>query len=383
MDVYHQILRRLEIRTPNNLGNSGQRLKFISRIHLSVVLCLLFKYIIQGDRSLNELTGFPRVTQDHTYNIKVERFFNVSNKRFDSIYKQKREIISRFRNPKKYEIGGKQQLEVRNIGDKELLKKFETFAHYASLGYCLNKDEGDSIAPEINARVVWFENQHKQSELIIYFGARVLNRNEWLKRHWNLIKYPLIEHGSIDEEFLSETATGVKGLKDKILKSREWIEIKKILRINLVGHGLAGVFAVLLQPYLQLMFSHAEYYVYTYGQPRIGDKDFARALSLQKKLFIYRITHADDYVPRMPLKLSFSHHPSEFWIEADCECKIEKVYMCWGPIFSRGYEEESQLCNNQYNKFEDLLHEGYYFKKYMGKCPEDRSHPNPDLDLKF
>lgn len=52
---------------------------------------------------------------------------------------------------------------------------------------------------------------------------------------------------------------------------------------------------------------------YTYGQPRLGNKALATYITNQGSL--YRVTHTDDVVPKLPpASFGFSHPSPEYWI---------------------------------------------------------------------
>ena len=55
-------------------------------------------------------------------------------------------------------------------------------------------------------------------------------------------------------------------------------------------------------------------YLYTYGQPRVGDDDFSNYVFSQIPANYYRVTHYDDTVAHIPPRISgYKHAGHEVW----------------------------------------------------------------------
>jgi triacylglycerol lipase len=78
-------------------------------------------------------------------------------------------------------------------------------------------------------------------------------------------------------------------------------------RLWLTGHSLGGALAKLFALWA-LERGHAVAGVYTFGQPRVGDADFARHYDSLLKPQTFRVVHADDIVPRVPWLLARYRH---------------------------------------------------------------------------
>ncbi|KAG9304565.1 hypothetical protein G9A89_020129 [Geosiphon pyriformis] len=145
------------------------------------------------------------------------------------------------------------------------------------------------------------------------------------------------------------------------------------------GHGEGGVFAALVALEFEEIIPQDQIYVITFGQPRIGDKKFTQYVE-SRLSNIYRITHADDYVPLFFGEIAV-HLNTEYWIpkEEECDC-IEMdltifprfIYECGAPV-----GKENPDCNNQFLeknrktwKF-TTAHNGPYFNYKMGECDDD------------
>ncbi|KJZ72704.1 hypothetical protein HIM_07896 [Hirsutella minnesotensis 3608] len=104
-------------------------------------------------------------------------------------------------------------------------------------------------------------------------------------------------------------------------------------RVTATGHSLGGAVAALAS--LSLIGSGVPATVYTYGQPRVGNKPFADFLDRQVPQFV-RITHANDGVPQIPYMEMGYHHNSGEYHQADD--RPESVVQCEG--------QEPQACIN-------------------------------------
>ncbi|KAJ5223285.1 hypothetical protein N7468_007827 [Penicillium chermesinum] len=85
-------------------------------------------------------------------------------------------------------------------------------------------------------------------------------------------------------------------------------------KLVVTGHSLGGAIAALGGSALR----NAGYQLdlYTYGQPRVGNKALAEYLTNQADY--WRVTHENDIVPRLPPEsFGFSHASPEFWITSD------------------------------------------------------------------
>uniref|UniRef100_A0AC34QPU1 Fungal lipase-like domain-containing protein n=1 Tax=Panagrolaimus sp. JU765 TaxID=591449 RepID=A0AC34QPU1_9BILA len=109
-------------------------------------------------------------------------------------------------------------------------------------------------------------------------------------------------------------------------------------QVWVTGHSLGGAMAsVAASSIVHLGYSTASNLkLYTFGQPRTGDKTFAAA---HDKLIpeSYRVTHKADMVPHVPPEnlLSYFHHQSEVWYNNDMtpgsshvECNADESKKC-------------------------------------------------------
>jgi triacylglycerol lipase len=77
----------------------------------------------------------------------------------------------------------------------------------------------------------------------------------------------------------------------------------------ITGHSLGGALAVLCAAQAALVDGIPVQGVYTFGQPRVGNSDFASTLNAALGSRIYRIVNDRDIVPRVPLfSMKYCHY---------------------------------------------------------------------------
>ena len=89
-----------------------------------------------------------------------------------------------------------------------------------------------------------------------------------------------------------------------------WSEIWTMLReerlfrnLWVTGHSLGGALATLAVAKLRQERGHPVNGLYTFGQPRVGDEDFASRFNQDFGAFTYRFVNNNDVVPRVPTRL--------------------------------------------------------------------------------
>lgn len=85
----------------------------------------------------------------------------------------------------------------------------------------------------------------------------------------------------------------------------------------MIGHSLGAAAATLAAAHVRNTGSHAD--LYSFSSPRVGDPAFARYVGGQDGVSgsNYRVTHRDDWVPKVPLKaMGYLHVADEYWISS-------------------------------------------------------------------
>ncbi|KAG9307846.1 hypothetical protein G9A89_023411 [Geosiphon pyriformis] len=273
-------------------------------------------------------------------------------------------------------------------------------ARYANLGYCLDNNEVGKVIRRKDIKAdVFIDSLDKV--IVAYFKSKVMTVGEWKARNIQLMKFslklPNKKISYIDTKWYTEVRLIREQLFRKInhLLTTEnlYISGKPLPTVYFTGHGIGGALAVLAA----LEFKHAlhndqykfpelvyDIKVVTFGQPRIGSSEFAEYVN--KHLNIFRVTNADDFVPRdVNPRGEFEHHELEYWIsEPDCHCDgsiknpmslIENdkaLFVCRGFKGNRNERTGENLeCNAGQSTSNDRYmasHYGPYFDITMREC---------------
>ena len=93
--------------------------------------------------------------------------------------------------------------------------------------------------------------------------------------------------------------------------------------IWITGHSLGGALAELCAAQAMFVSKIPVQGVYTFGQPRVGNKDFAAAVHEKLGSGIYRFVNDRDIVPRVPLfTMGFCHYGSQRFFDHAGESSI-------------------------------------------------------------
>ncbi|MSQ09607.1 MAG: lipase family protein [Dehalococcoidia bacterium] len=101
----------------------------------------------------------------------------------------------------------------------------------------------------------------------------------------------------------------------KVALLQVWAQIWDYLQANrrgrslwVTGHSLGGALATMAVAKLRLEHDEPVNGLYTYGGPRIGDRDFQRAFDADFERQTYRYVNNSDIVSRIPLRtMAYSH----------------------------------------------------------------------------
>lgn len=87
-------------------------------------------------------------------------------------------------------------------------------------------------------------------------------------------------------------------------------------RIWITGHSLGGALAQICATQTELRDGVPVHAVYTYGQPRVGDEQFARVMNEKLGHKIFRLVNDRDIVPRVPLySMGYRHYGRQFYFD--------------------------------------------------------------------
>ncbi|KAL2151865.1 hypothetical protein VTH82DRAFT_5049 [Thermothelomyces myriococcoides] len=137
-------------------------------------------------------------------------------------------------------------------------------------------------------------------------------------------------------------------------------------KIAVTGHSLGGAVATVTAAHIRAAGYAAD--LYTYGSPRVGNEAFVDFVTKQAGAE-YRITHADDPVPRLPpIWLNYRHTSPEYWIDPD-----DKDQLVVGEIqVCTGYSNTD--CNGGTGGLDTSAH-SWYLQSLGGCAVETLSQP--------
>ncbi|KAG9291966.1 hypothetical protein G9A89_004904 [Geosiphon pyriformis] len=242
------------------------------------------------------------------------------------------------------------------------------------------------MTPGFLAKAKILKRNHFRKDLIIYFRGTsfvfnrttvsrnsVPTREQWKNMMYRMTYFDGAPDAQVEESYFTIFLSGVVALRNLITAASNNLKIyQRFNTITFTGHGLGGVFALFSALSFRHLLKDLKVHVFTYGQPPIGNLEFSRKIgSLIKlqKLESWRITHSDDFVPKLPGPTVQT--PYEIWIDGDCDCsEMEQiVYLCEGPLIL-GVPTESSQCNAKTTTEGERAHFGPYFGHLMGKCPK-------------
>nr|GAT49317.1 predicted protein [Mycena chlorophos] len=125
-----------------------------------------------------------------------------------------------------------------------------------------------------------------------------------------------VHHGFLDA--YNDVAEEIIGIVDGELKKVQAENLKdseERFRIVVTGHSLGGAIASIAAPSLKGALPDTELKLFTFGQPRVGNANFARMVEqLIGVENIFRAVHTWDGVPTMvPRFLGYEHFATEYW----------------------------------------------------------------------
>ncbi|KAG9293404.1 hypothetical protein G9A89_006689 [Geosiphon pyriformis] len=220
-------------------------------------------------------------------------------------------------------------------------------AKYANMAYCGDDTDQEVKLKDVEVNVL---QEPLTKNIFVIFKGNRLTRNQWEKREIRLSRYANSLHGKdtfVDavwnadvNEFLPELISRIErflSTKPEVPNGRTF----GVTKIYSIGHGIGGAYAVLATP---AIYKNLRTYqsntpnqrilvsIVTFGQPRVGLSAFASTMN--REIFIYRVTHTNDFIPRDFLSnFEFQHHEYEYWIaRPDCDCKSSDINQTLKPM---------------------------------------------------
>ncbi len=239
-------------------------------------------------------------------------------------------------------------------------RKFEhkatTFskANLAYLAHCANivykskeeiREELNILGFDVNGSNFFFDYANKEEgvdtqcfiagdseKIIISFRGSEKKLGDWatnkrvIKTNWN-------PSGRVHRGFYRAVDSVWDKLADEILKLRTNNQ-----SLWFTGHSLGGALTTLAAA---LCMNSQEIQsglinIYTFGQPRTGNSDFANFYNSKLKDKTYRVVNNNDLVTRVPFQsMSYSHTGSLKYFSADGELIDDGELSWWGRFWDR------------------------------------------------
>ncbi|KAG9298062.1 hypothetical protein G9A89_018145 [Geosiphon pyriformis] len=271
------------------------------------------------------------------------------------------------------------QFKPKQEGQKYIIRPdqeddFELFARLANGPYCGSDEQIIGFGPHISAYLV--KDRYYKRILISLKGngqeVDVLTDPEKFK----LISYPIANVSNSTHVVKTSPKphvhrtfyTRFQSQQKKILASVEkYMKLDHIASIHMVGHAFGGAYAVLTALFLKQRYPKRLVFVWTFGQPRLGDPTFAQYINQLDRLVIRRITVSDDSFPHFPRREDgFLHHEEEIYEDFH----LGRKYVCEGTPGA-----ESPDCANKEEMTlgkEKVVehHFGPYFGTLMNYCQD-------------
>lgn len=156
------------------------------------------------------------------------------------------------------------------------------------------------------------------NEIIVISFRGTTTINDW-RTDLKIKKVPFIT-GLIHSGFKEALDNVWDDLKQSILNIRD-----KAQSIWITGHSLGGALATLAADRLTSDSIEVRG-VYTFGQPRVGDKIFANNYDNKMKDYTFRFVHDEDIVPKIPSSFQgYKHIGKECYFDRDGILYTDKI----------------------------------------------------------
>ncbi|KAG9307841.1 hypothetical protein G9A89_023406 [Geosiphon pyriformis] len=213
--------------------------------------------------------------------------------------------------------------------DDKLLKILKRNAQIANEVFCSSK----IISINKNIKVLVLPSVEKGVLTIAFYGDEK-KLQKYIHDQTNLVPFEQEANVKINK-LVSESFSpaAVKSLLNVL--NNIVLKFTQGYTFNFTGFSMGGVYALLAAIAIQktkLISRPIVTNVYTYGMPRIGNQEFV--LYAESMVNTWRVTYADDYVPRNPVKfenpaenieIQYQHPGKEIWIK---EKDNQKAYSC-------------------------------------------------------
>ncbi len=139
--------------------------------------------------------------------------------------------------------------------------------------------------------------------LVAFRGTEPLNWRDWMTDlEFSLVTFPR-RRGRAHVGFMNALNHVWPDLKDILRKEQQTSQ-----SLWFTGHSLGGALATLATARLRLEDDKPVNGLYTFGQPRVGDRDFANFFNVDFKTRAFRYVNNNDVATRIPPRvMDYSH----------------------------------------------------------------------------
>jgi len=177
-------------------------------------------------------------------------------------------------------------------------------------------------------------------------------------------KTAFIGGGNVSEYFYNAWHTiWTSGMQDDMFTAKN---ANPTYKLWVTGHSLGGSMASIAAAYVIKLgfFTSDAVTLYTFGQPRTGDTNFAAAHDALLGGTSYRVTHKQDVVPHVPTENyeNYYHHRNEIWYNND---------MTPGSSYAECDADEGDSCSDSNLIDASITDHTHYFNKEVhtfGEC---------------
>lgn len=228
--------------------------------------------------------------------------------------------------------------------DSALFARLKYYSQYSAAAYCNNNGESTGTpitcdtgnCPDVQAAaatsVLEFDDSllagiqgfvstsSAKSEIVLSFRGSSTIRNYIADLNIALLSF-VCTGCKVHAGFL----TAWREPRTKVLAAIKAAQTKyPSYKLIVTGHSLGGAVATLAAADLRSQGIPAD--LFTYGSPRVGNKEFAEFVSKQTGVTA-RVTHTSDPVPRLPplVLTPFRHTTPEYWLSNGASTKTNYV----------------------------------------------------------
>ncbi|KAG9294320.1 hypothetical protein G9A89_001825 [Geosiphon pyriformis] len=295
---------------------------------------------------------------------------------------------------------------------------------FANCAYCFKNNRIGQFVPDDQV-VADVLTDNITGYIFVYFKGAQMTKSQWETRKPTFVPFHVDGMKTnklilVDSEWFQD-ANLMKQAVTQLLKKEIEKHRNTPLKIFFVGHGVGGAYAAISAIIwkINLRINHStatpddisaseNLYIFTFGQPRIGNIPFARMVNRLLKDHVIRVTHENDPAPHFSPsesgKVLTEHFETEVWLKSiPCDCASSErpisigetnIYECLGflpnwknAIFEiekaknfykegiydveGGESGENLDCNAGQSIAgvpDDFVHKGPYFKFFFEDC---------------